>query len=368
MKKTRFLSLVVAMILLGSVLTGCTGGAGVVASWPGMLIDNASETVYLAAGQHIYALNLANGTERWRYPEKADTKISFYAAPVLTEDGQLIQGGYNKTLYSLNVDTRQTNWTYTAASDVFVAQPLVAGNMVYAPNSDTALYAVDKTGALVWKANGEHAFWSTPVSDGTLIYAASMDHHVYAFKQENGSQVWKSDDLGGALTGKPALDPKGVMYIGTLGKKEDSKMMALDAASGKVLWQTSAKGWVWASPVISGELVIFSDMNGNIYAVEATSGTIKWQIQPDTTGKGAITAAPVVNEDTLYFASQAGILYAVDLATGNPLWNKTIGGKIYSDLVINGDKILIAPLEFDAALVAVDFQGNNSWSFTPAKK
>jgi len=27
---------------------------------------------------------------------------------------------------------------------------------------------------------------------------------------------------------------------------------------------------------------------------------------------------------------------------------------------MNGDKILIAPLEFDAALVAVDFQGNNS--------
>ncbi len=73
-------------------------------------------------------------------------------------------------------------------------------------------------------------------------------------------------------------------------------------------------------------------------------------------------------KDTLYFASQAGILYAVDLATGKPLWNKTIGGKIYSDLVLSGDKILIAPLEFDAALVAVDFQGNNQLVFYPGEE
>jgi outer membrane protein assembly factor BamB len=71
--------------------------------------------------------------------------------------------------------------------------------------------------------------------------------------------------------------------------------------------------------------------------------------------------------ESLYFASEAGILYAVDAATGNPGWNKTIGGKIYSDLKLDGETILLAPNEFDSILVAVDLQGNNRWSFTPVK-
>ena len=363
MKKTRFLSLLVLMILLGSVLTACTGGAGVVASWPGMLVDNASETVYLSSGQFLYAVNLTNGAERWRYPDKAQNGVSFYAPSALTEDSQLILGGYDHKLYSLNLGTRQPNWSYAAATDKYVAQPLVVGSNVYATNSDNTFYALDQSGGLLWKVKGDHAFWSTPVSDGKLIYVSSMDHHVYAYNQENGNQVWKSDDLGGAITGKVALSPDGMIYVGTLG----SKIVALDAAAGKTQWQMPAKGWVWASPLIAGELVIFSDLDGNVYALETKSGSIKWQIQPDKGNNREITAAPVIHEDKLYFASQAGILYAVDLASGNPLWNKTIGGKIYSDLVLNGDKILIAPMEFTSALVTMDFSGNNGWTYTPAK-
>jgi outer membrane protein assembly factor BamB len=363
MKNTRFLTLLVLMVFLGSVLTACTGGAGIVASWPGIFVDSASETAYLASGPYIYAVNLANGTEKWRFPDKAISGVSFYAPPALTDDGQLIEGAYDKKLYSVNLSSRQPNWTYAAATDKYIAQPLVVGSTIYAPNTDNTLYALDKTGALVWKSISGHALWSTPATDGKLIYAASMDHHVYAFKQENGSQVWKSDDLGGAVVGALALSPQGVMYIGTLG----SKIMALDAASGKMLWQTPAKGWVWADPLIAGDLVIFSDLEGNIYALDAASGSIKWQIQPDLSANRAITAAPVVANDTLYVASQAGIIYAVDLATGNTKWNKTIGGKIYSNLALSGDKILIAPMEFTSALVAVDLQGNNSWSYTPAK-
>ncbi len=140
-------------------------------------------------------------------------------------------------------NTRQPNWTYAAATDVFVAQPLVVGNTVYAPNSDTTLYALDKTGALVWKANGDHAIWSTPVTDGKLIYAASMDHHVYAFKQENGSQVWKSDDLGGALVGEPGAQPEECDVYRHAGLERGSPWMPpVEAASGRLLWQTPAEG------------------------------------------------------------------------------------------------------------------------------
>jgi len=35
--------------------------------------------------------------------------------------------------------------------------------------------------------------------------------------------------------------------------------------------------------------------------------------------------------------------------------------------VLSGEHILIAPMTFESALVAVDLQGNVSWSYKPAK-
>ncbi len=363
MNKTRFLTLMGLTVILASLLTACTGGAGVVNSFPGIEVDSANETVYLASGPHVYAVNLANGTERWRYPEKVEKGAQFFAPPALTEDGQLIQGGFDHKLYGLNLSSHQPNWTFSEATDVYAGQPLVAGGAIYAPNSDKTLYALDMKGGVIWKALANHAMWSTPVSDGKLIYAGSMDHRVYALNQDDGSQVWVSEDLGGALVGDLALSPKNVLYVGTI----SSDMVALDATNGKTLWQTPAKGWVWADPLIAGDLVIFSDLEGNIYALDAGNGSIKWQVQPDTGANRAITAAPVLVENTLYVASHAGVLYALDLATGSTLWNKTIGGKLYSDMVLSGDHILIPTMEFTSALVSVDLQGNVSWSYNPAK-
>jgi outer membrane protein assembly factor BamB len=47
--------------------------------------------------------------------------------------------------------------------------------------------------------------------------------------------------------------------------------------------------------------------------------------------------------------------------------SKVIGGVIYSSPVINGDTILVAPTGFDALLVALNLDGNQKWTFTPAK-
>lgn len=169
--------------------------------------------------------------------------------------------------------------------------------------------------------------------------------------------------LGGAVVHSFSLTDNGTLYVGTI----DLNFSALDSTNGKVLWQVDTKGWVWSKPVWNVDTVYVADQEGNVFAFDAATGTTRWQIQPDTGENRAIMSTPLLIENTLYFASQAGILYAVDASNGKPLWSKTIGGKIYSDLKSTGDMILIAPNEFEAVVVAVDLQGNNRWSFTPAK-
>jgi outer membrane protein assembly factor BamB len=52
---------------------------------------------YVSSGSFIYAVDVQNGREVWRYPAEADSKLLFYATPVLTEDGQLLIGSAGGT-------------------------------------------------------------------------------------------------------------------------------------------------------------------------------------------------------------------------------------------------------------------------------
>lgn len=363
MKKTNQLIILFAMLLVAGVLSSCAGGGTIANSWPGLIVDPQTNTIYLASSAHVYAINLENGTERWRFPAKADNKVSFYAPPALGEDGLLVAGAFDHVLYGINSGNGQQVWSFAEAKDKYVAQALAVNGNIYAPNSDNTLYAVNQAGLLKWKFRSDHALWSPPLTDGKLIFVASMDHHVYALDPESGKLIWESEDLGGAIVGSFSLSPEGVLFVGTI----DGQMLALDGQNGKVIWSAPTGGWVWSTPVMADSTIYFGDLDGNVFALDAANGSVRWQIQPDQSANRQITGAAVISEDTLYFASKAGVLYAVDRTTGNPRWNKVIGGKIYSNLLLAADTIIIAPMEFDAALVAVDLQGNTRWSYTPAK-
>lgn len=94
--------------------------------------------------------------------------------------------------------------------------------------------------------------------------------------------------------------------------------------------------------------------------MSAADGAILWQVQPD----GPITGAPLATEEAIYVPTEAGTLVAYDHA-GERLWTQTIGGKIYTSPVAAGDLILVAPIETDFRLVALNLSGARQWDFTP---
>src|SRR5262245_51223998 len=91
------------MILLGAfLLSACSGGTVRGMSWPGLATDGTA--VYLADGSFIYAVDLSNGTELWRYPGSRNGKLTFYSTPAITPDGLVIVGsaGTDHSLIALN--------------------------------------------------------------------------------------------------------------------------------------------------------------------------------------------------------------------------------------------------------------------------
>jgi len=362
MKRNRiFLIFLIASVF--SLLAGCTGAANMATSWPGFLVDQMTDTVYVSFNAHVYALNLTNGTEIWRFPREADNKITFFAEPALTNDGNLVVGGYNNILYAIDAANGNKVWEFTGSSNRFVAGALVSENKIFAPSSDNYLYTLTEAGNLSWKAATGHSLWAAPVSDGEFVFQPSMDHHLYQYNVETGELIWKSDDLGGTMIGQPLLTPEGQLYVGTFG----NEVIAIDTKSHTILWRFSTNGWVWSGPYLEDGVLYFGDLEGFVYAVDSQDGKSIWQIQPDIAENRGIFGRVLVVDESLYFASRSGILYAVDKANGNPRWNKTFEAQFLSNLVQSEDTILISANKSDAILFAVDVNGNQRWSFIPTK-
>jgi len=358
MKISRLLMFSFFLILAASFLSGCSGGAYLASSWPGLMVDQ--KTGYLADNSFVYAVNLENGSLKWKFPpDKPEKGKAFFAPPVVTEDGQLIVGGYDHILYSLDSNNGTILWTFPGANDRYIASPLVTSQRIYAPNANGSLYALDLKGSLQWTFQAEQPLWAQPVTDGKCqcLYVSSMDHHLYALDAETGSLTWKSPDLGAALVAAPTFGEDGVIFVGTFG----NEMLALDAATGNIKWRAPTTDWVWSSAAQKGGVIFFGDLKGTLYALD-TAGNERWSKKTD----GTIVGTPLLTDNLVYFATENGTVYATDL-DGNPAWNTPVSGKIYSPILSSGDALFVTPSEGDALLVALTTTGSLKWSFVPPK-
>ncbi|MBS1717551.1 MAG: PQQ-binding-like beta-propeller repeat protein [Armatimonadetes bacterium] len=84
----------------------------------------------------------------------------------------------------------------------------------------------------------------------------------------------------------------------------------------RVKWKFPTGGRIFSSPVTANGLIYFGSDDGNIYAVDATTGVQKWMA---ATG-GPVDSTPAVVDGSLYVVSYDGRLYCLDAATGDTKW------------------------------------------------
>lgn len=366
--KHIFLMLVVALAAV--LLSSCTGRASLNNSWPGLASDG--ENAYLASGQYVYAVRLSDGKEVWRYPAKGSNSLQFFAQPVIAPDGTIVIGsaGSDHRLVALDPsnlssgDTFKTpaeKWVFSDAKSSWIAGALILNNKVFVPNSDGMLYVLDlqdglSTKTALHKIELGGALWAQPSTDGNLVYVASVDHHLYAINPDTYEFAWPAIDLGGAAPGTPLVGPNGNVYIGSFA----SEVVKVDPATGTDSILTSTQGWVWGGPVSDGQNIYFGDLEGNLFAIDAASGKQVWSIQPD----GPVVGDALVIAGNIVFATESGSVYAVD-SDGKIVWQRDVGGQIYTAPVAGTDQIIVAPMQTDFSLAVLDTNGNQVLTFQP---
>jgi len=370
--KKKVLTIVIVS-LLALMISGCTN-AGAASSWPGYSVQG--DTGYVSYGAQTYAVNLTNGSLVWNYPAEQNRSRQAYSAPQVVDDLVVI-GDYANILVAVNEENGVEKWQFSGAEDRYVGSVAASQGIIYAPNADGYIYALNSEGDLQWKFQTEGPNWSQPVVDGQQLYYASMDHLVYAIDlafesadlelDKDGSRTLRSDfvwktDLGMAIIADPVI-VDGVLFAATI----EGKVFALDAVSGEIIWSFDNGGnlgAVWGAPVIDDTVIFIADTNGDVYTLEKETGKQIWP-SPFNAG-GKIVGSGVLTSEGVVFATEEGKLFLVN----EEKEAKTLSSfenAIYSSVEAYEENVLIAPTSEDGLLASYDLEGFEVWSFVPTE-
>ena len=92
-------------------------------------------------------------------------------------------------------------------------------------------------------------------------------------------------------------------------------MTALPQGAVKAILSTPEE--IHSSPAAANGIVYVGSRDYNLYAIDATTGAVRWKFQ---TGS-YVDSSPVVADNVVYFGSNDGKLYALNATTGQKLWD-----------------------------------------------
>jgi len=237
---------------------------------------------------------------------------------------------------------RGVKWKFHTNGQV-ISSPAVVEGAVYVGSTDHFLYALDAvTGSVRWKFDAKSRVVSSPAVAGGMIYFLSYDNNLYAVSAATGKEKWHFPTGGEHRFTAPHLhgvqpvaeqmpDPfdcylsspmvwNGSVYFGS----SDGNLYAVDAANGSLRWKFRTGDVVHATPAIAGGTVYIGSWDSFFYALDAATGKEKWRFKtgedPDVHNQVGIQSSAAVMDGIVYFGCRDSNFYALDAATGDKKW------------------------------------------------
>jgi outer membrane protein assembly factor BamB len=214
------------------------------------------------------------------------------------------------------------------------ATPAVAGGRVFTFGISGILSAHDlDTGRLLWRKDAptappEFGTASSPIVDGSKVIAflgGANGGALTAMDAATGKEVWRWSGDSPAYASPVMMTVAGVRQVVTQSK---TKVIGLNAADGKLLWEVPLKtpyDQNSVTPLVVNDVVISAGLDNPTHAlwVRAAPGNA-WQATPrwSSARVSMYMSSPTVSGTTIYGLSHRnrGQFFAIDAATGNTLW------------------------------------------------
>jgi polyvinyl alcohol dehydrogenase (cytochrome) len=297
-------------------------------------ISFAADNKHDCCTNHGYVLSLdpKTGAQQWRYDTMEDAK------PIRDRgDGQMLKGPSGAPIWNSPLVDEKRGLVFFATGE---------SNSPPAHKNTNAVIAIDlKTGKEKWSF---HATKDDIFNSGCGLNPAPNRLNCTKAPET----VYRDVDFGASVILGKHSDGKELLYAG----QKSGSAWAFEPDTGKVVWRTAlgtggALGGIhWGiafdndtlyAPIsnvgrpIPGEWDGDPNIKPGLYALDAKTGKIKWQFNPEpppgtpapapgTRGgwRGNVfSTAPTLVDGTVVAAALDGTLYVVDAKTGKLLWS-----------------------------------------------
>jgi outer membrane protein assembly factor BamB len=178
-------------------------------------------------------------------------------------------------------------------------------------------------------------------TDGKSLFISDQSL-LFQVAPGSGTIDWKypdTADANNAIFASPAVS-NGWVYVGTYGNNVYGfKVDGLDKTKPAPTWTFAdavGKGRFIGSPLAAGEMVYAASTDGNLYALGATTGAMKWSFK----GRNSFWSQPSTDGKLIFQTGMDHFLYAVDVATGTKRWELDLGGPAMANVVLTQDGLL----------------------------
>jgi outer membrane protein assembly factor BamB/beta-lactamase regulating signal transducer with metallopeptidase domain len=236
-----------------------------------------------------------------------------------------------------------------------------ATNTLFCSGEDGFLYALDRhTGKPRWKHSliadrpadpkgfdgGRARIGKAPArptgvaTDGKTVFQSVFDQsRVVAVDCATGQRSW-AFQAGGWIHGSPAVNDQHV-FVGS----QDRSLYCLDKATGKQVWSFHTQSRIESTPSLADGKVYVPSCDGALYCIDEATGQQVWAFatDPGPNRMHAIYSTPLLTADAVYFAAGEGQIYALDRATGQLIWKlrPSESSELFCSLATDGTRLFV---------------------------
>ena len=272
-----------------------------------------------------YAANADLPTELpgvlWKFTSDSPLSNSVVA------DGHVYFGDETGQVFSLDAKDGSEVWRHKHLKRMS-SKPSVDDTQLYFGSASGFTAIRRDTGKLVWDRPIEHgADEATPLSVGNRVFASGYDGNAYALDSSTGGILWKHDlvsdappDLKGfprataLITGAKAR-PNGSACDGEIFIQcifDQSRVIALDCATGEMRWEFRAKDWIGPAPTIINEHVLIASQDSYLYCLDRATGAMLWTFKTSNW----LASRVAVHDGIVFLPAHRGRVFQVSEQTG----------------------------------------------------
>lgn len=267
-------------------------------------------------GSELYALDEQTGNVAWG---PLDIPGTYYWSGLAYDHGKVFVINFDGLLKSFDAATGQAGWSTQLPGSWFDSPPTAVNGIVYVSSQSSVLTAVDESnGNMIWKASVNGGGNSSPAvsSDGVFV---TYPCQAYKFDPLTGASLWHYSGGCSGGGGRTPAYANGLLYMRDW---SSSVGLIFNAATGAQTGNFSESSST-SIPAFSTQTEFFQNA-GTLQGIDLTTRNVLWSF----TGDGHLVSAPIVIDQAVIVGSSSGNVYAVDAATGSQLWSGAAGAAI----------------------------------------